>query len=133
MTARDIVNNRLVNQQIAQSRCKTPGEVVARLGAMQAQDYQGALWSIGLRVPNATSADIEKAIAERTIIRTWPMRGTLHFVAAADIRWMLELLAPRIVAGRAAIHAKSGLDVALFARCEKLFVKALQGGRQLIR
>ena len=133
MTARDIVNNRLVNQQIAQSRCKTPGEVVARLGAMQAQDYQGALWSIGLRVPNATSADIEKAIAERTIIRTWPMRGTLHFVAAADIRWMLELLAPRIVAGRAAIHAKSGLDVVLFARCEKLFVKALQGGRQLMR
>lgn len=100
---------------------------------MQAQDYPGALWSIGLRLPNATCADIEKAITERIIIRTWPMRGTLHFVAATDVRWMLELLAPPIVARHAARHEKFGLDIALFARCEKLFVKALQGGRQLMR
>jgi hypothetical protein len=133
VTARDVVNYRLVNQQIAQSRCKTPGQVVAWLGAMQAQDYPGALWSIGLRLPNSTSADIEKAISERTIIRTWPMRGTLHFVAAADVRWMLQLLAPRIVASRAARHREAGLDTPLFARCEKLLVKALQGGRPLAR
>jgi len=133
MTARDIANYRLVNQQIAQSPCKTPGEVVARLGAMQAQDYLGALWSIGLRLPGATAADIERAIAERTIIRTWPMRGTLHFVAAADVRWMLELLAPRIVASRAARHQEFGLDAPLFARCEKLLLKALQGGKQMTR
>ncbi|MCI0696082.1 winged helix DNA-binding domain-containing protein [candidate division KSB1 bacterium] len=25
--------------------------------------------------------DIERALANRTIVRTWPMRGTLHFVA----------------------------------------------------
>jgi hypothetical protein len=100
---------------------------------MQAQDYTGALWSIGLRLPNATVADIEKAISDRTIIRTWPMRGTLHFVAAADVRWMLELLAPRIVARWAARHAEFGLDAKLFARCEKLLVKALQGGRTVAR
>jgi Winged helix DNA-binding domain len=133
MTARDIVNYRLVNQQIAQSRCKTPGQVVALMGAMQAQDYPGALWSIGLRLPNATCVDVEKAISERTIIRTWPMRGTLHFVAAADIRWMLELLAPRIIAARAARHQEFGLDTAMFARCEKVVVKALQGGNALPR
>jgi hypothetical protein len=133
MTARDIVKYRLINQQIAQTRCKTPEQVVALLGAMQAQDYPGALWSIGLRLQNATTAGIEKAISDRTIIRTWPMRGTLHFVAAADVHWMLELLAPRIVASRAARHRAIGLDNALFTRCEKLFVNALQGHRQLTR
>src|SRR5271155_2275209 len=135
MTARDIVNYRLVNQQIAQSGCKTPGQVVARLGAVQAQDYPGALWSIGLRLQDATAtaADIEQAISQRTIVRTWPMRGTLHFVAAADVRWMLELLTPRIIAGSTARHQDLGLDTAVFAHCEKLIVKALQGGKQVAR
>jgi len=133
MTARDIVNYRLVNQQIAQSKCQTPAQVVTLLGAMQAQDYPGALWSIGLRLPGGTLTGIEQAISERTIIRTWPMRGTLHFVAAADVRWMLELLTPRIIAGSTARHQDLGLDTAVFAHCEKLIVKALQGGKQVAR
>ena len=59
---------------------------MSALGAMQAQDYTGALWSIGLRMPNATEAEVERAIKERKIVRSWPMRGTLHFVAATDLR-----------------------------------------------
>jgi hypothetical protein len=106
---------------------------VSWLGALQAQDYAGALWSIGLRLPNVTAAHIEEAIAQRTIVRTWPMRGTLHFVAAADVRWMLELLTSRVVASRAPRHQEMGLDAALFVRCEKLLAKALQGGNQLTR
>jgi hypothetical protein len=133
MTVRDIIDLRLVNQRIAQPRCKTPGQVVAQLGAMQAQDYPGALWSIGLRLPNATVTDVEQAIANRTIVRTWPMRGTLHFVAAADVRWMLELLAPRVVASRAARHQELGLGHSAIARSEKLLVKALQGGKPMTR
>jgi len=84
-------------------------------------------------LPKATLAEVEQAIAARTIVRTWPMRGTLHFVAAADVRWMLELLTPRIVQGRAARHVELGLDPAVLARCEKLLVKALEGGRQRTR
>jgi hypothetical protein len=129
----DIARCRLLRQQISSHRCRRPAEVVAALGAMQAQDYLGALWSIGLRLPNATEAAVERALAERTIVRTWPMRGTLHIVAAADVRWMLELLAPRIVAGSAARARALELDAAVFARCEKLFVRALAGGRQLTR
>src|SRR5262249_29365815 len=92
----DIARLRLHNQHIATATSERPGDVVAWLGAVQAQDYLGALWAVGLRMRNAVEADIERALADRTIIRTWPMRGTLHFVAAADIRWMLELLAPRV-------------------------------------
>src|SRR5260370_16061706 len=98
MTARYIIYSRWANQQIARAKHRTPHEMVASLGAMQAQDYLGTLWAIGLRLPNASEADVEQAIANRTIVRTWPLRGTLHFVAAEDIRWMLELLAPRVIA-----------------------------------
>ena len=133
MTPSDIANLRLAHQQIAQPVFTTPAEVVAAMGALQAQDYTGALWSIGLRLPNATEADIEQAIADRAIVRTWPMRGTLHFVAAADVRWMLELLTPRIVAGSAGRYKQLELDDAIFARSKKILTKALQGGQRLTR
>jgi hypothetical protein len=131
-----IAKHRLMNQQIAPSRSARPrhvADVVSALGAVQAQDYLGAVWAIGLRTPNATEATVEQAIAERQIIRTWPMRGTLHFVATADARWMLELLTPRIVAGAAGRFRQLELDSAVFARSRKLFVRALRGNQQLTR
>ncbi|MDB6017259.1 MAG: hypothetical protein JWR19_1748 [Pedosphaera sp.] len=131
MVTNDIAGQRLVKQQIAGAVHRTPGRVVASLGAMQAQDHPGALWSIGLRLAGATEADVQQAVAERSIVRTWPMRGTLHIVAAADVRWMLELLTPRIIAGSASRVKDLELNDAIFARCGKLFVKALQGGKQL--
>jgi len=107
--------------------------VVAALGAMQAQDFAGALWYIGLRLRAATEAEVEQAIAERKIVRTWPMRGTLHFVAAADVHWMLDLLTPRILGSARRRAAMLELDAKTFARCEKLFVRELAGNRQLTR
>jgi len=133
MTSRDFLRRRLVNQQIARGVHRSPSEVVAWLGAMQAQDYSGALWAVGLRSAGATEADVERAIAERTIVRTWPMRGTLHFVAAADVRWMLGLLTPRIIAGSASRSRELELDDAIFSRSRKLFIRALQDGRSLTR
>ena len=84
MKSIDIIRHRLCNQQIAGTRFHRPEEIVKGLGAVQAQDYTGGLWGIGLRLPGSTSDDIEKAIANRKILRTWPMRGTLHSVPARD-------------------------------------------------
>jgi hypothetical protein len=133
MKASDIVRFRLHNQQIASCKCKSAAEVVFQLGAVQAQDYAGAKWSIGLRFPGTTDVDIEQAIAKKAIVRTWSMRGTLHFVAAQDVRWMLGLLTPRILAGHRGRQQQMGLDDAIFRRCEKIFTRALQGGGQLGR
>src|SRR5215475_12162627 len=130
----DVARLRLHNQRIAGAAFETPGEVVAWLGSVQAQDYLGALWAVGLRMRRAVEADIEQALADRTIIRTWPMRGTLHFVAAADARWMLELLTPRIVANNAQRLLRDfNLDESAFARSKELVARALQGGKQLAR
>ena len=119
---------RLHAQAIADARFDTPADVVRGLVAMQAQDYLGALWAVGLRMRAVSEAAIEQAIAERRIVRTWPMRGTLHFVAAEDVRWLLALLTPRVIALNAArIERDFGLDAAMLKRCRRVVEKALAG------
>ncbi|MDB4887961.1 MAG: hypothetical protein JWN79_3399 [Gemmatimonadetes bacterium] len=72
-------------------------------------------------------AEVERAIEERTIVRTWPMRGTLHFVPAADVRWMLALMTPRVMASAAGRHRALGLDDAAFRRIRTIVTRALTG------
>lgn len=125
---------RLLNHSLARAVAGSPEEVVASFGAVQAQDYLGALWGIGQRVRNCTETLVEAAEARRAIVRTWPMRGTLHFVAAADARWMTELLAPRVLARHAARWKRDfGIDAALVARADDVLGGALAGGRRLTR
>jgi len=133
MSGVDIARVRLRNQQIAQQDFRTPAEVVSHLGAIQAQDYVGGKWAIGLRLPDATEADIEGAIAERAIVRTWPMRGTLHFVPAGDVRWMLALMASRVVTGNAGRYRQLELDEGTFELAKDVLIRALSGGNQLTR
>src|SRR6476659_6567346 len=127
MSSNNIAFQRLVNQQIARPSLVHPSAVVAWLGAVQAQDYLGALWAVALRTPGATEQTIEQALAERTIVRTWPMRGTIHFVAAADVRWMLELLAPRVVRRTRSRRAELGLDETIIAASADVLSRELQG------
>ncbi|MDA4114420.1 MAG: winged helix DNA-binding domain-containing protein [Thaumarchaeota archaeon] len=130
-----IVYRRLANQHISDLGIgvKRPEDALASMGAIQAQDYPAALWAIGLRCENSTQAGIEAAIAKKTIVRTWLMRGTLHFVASSDIRWMLRLLAPRLTAFSASRERQLGMSDDIVKKSEMLFAKALQGGGQLTR
>ncbi len=130
---RSIAQLRLRNQYIAQQTLDSPADVVRWFGAMQAQEYAAAHWALGLRTKGAVLADIEQAIVRREIVRTWPMRGTLHLVARDDVRWMLQLLAPRTMGAASARHRELELDDRIFARAEKVIVAALKGGRQLTR
>ncbi len=133
MTNKDIIANRLINQQLAGTEFKDVAGVVSWFGGMQAQDYASVKWALGIRLPGTTEADIEEAINTKKIIRTWPMRGTLHFVAPEDIRWMLSLLAPRIIAASAARYKQLRLTDKTFAKCMAILEDVLQGGNQLIR
>lgn len=129
-----IAQLRLQRQRIAGAKFASPAEAVSWLGAMQAQDYTAALWAIGLRMRDATLAQVEQAIAERRIVRTWPMRGTLHFLAAEDVRWMSALMAPRVIASnKSRLQREFDLDDAVLARCRKTLVKALRDGQRLTR
>ena len=130
----DLSRLRLRNQYIDGSRLEDPAEVVRALGAVQAQDYYSALWAIGLRLRRAREADVEQAIIERRIVRTWPMRGTLHFVAAEDVRWLIELLAPRALQRNAArLRRDFAIDLPLIKRASRIVKAALSGGQALTR
>ena len=134
MTPADLRRRRLHSQHLAASELDDPADVVRWLGAVQAQDYLASLWAIGLRTRSATESLVERAIADGAIVRTWPMRGTLHFVAAEDARWMLELMTPRVVAGSAGrLEREYGIDRKTLGRSRRTVVRALEGGRRLTR
>ncbi len=101
--------------------------------ALQAQDFAGACWSLGLRVDGATEATVLDALARREVVRSWPMRGTLHMVAAEDLGWMLSLTTERLIRGAATRRAQLGLDDAQLAHARTLARDALSGGRRLTR
>ena len=129
----EIAHLRLHNQGLSEFRFKDPNDVVTQLGAVQAQDYAGAKWALGQRIQNATDAQIDQSFNEGEILRTHVMRPTWHFVTPPDIRWMLELTAPRVHAANAYMYRNLGLDNAIFKQSNAAMTKALQGGRHLTR
>jgi hypothetical protein len=133
MKAREITARRLQNQLIASRAATSAEEVVTALGALQAQDHPGALWSIALRSAHTSQKEVERAIDARKIVRTWPMRGTLHFVPAADIRWMLDLTRERMNAVMIRRRAQLALDAKAFTKAEKVLLAAMRGAGPLAR
>ncbi len=129
----DIALMRLVSQQLIQSRYTKAQDLVAWLGAIQAQEYAQTLWGIGLRIPNLIADDIEKEFNEGQLLRTHVLRPTWHFVSANDIHWMLALTAPRVHAVNAFMYKQTELNDALFNRSSEIIYKSLHGGKQLTR
>jgi len=130
---RDIAARRLANQHLLGRRLPSPLEVVRSLGAVQSQDYAGGKWGIGQRTLASTDADVERALTAGTILRTHVLRPTWHFVAAGDIRWMLELTGPRVRARMAPYDRQLELDEKFFSRSAAAITKALERNKELTR
>jgi len=129
----DIIQRRLHNQLLSQTKFFRPSQVVAWLGAVQSQDYAGAKWAVAQRTNGLTDTAIEQAFDKGEILRTHVMRPTWHFVTPADIRWMLELTAPRVRAAMASMNHQLGLDTAIFKKSNAVLAKALRGNKHLTR
>src|SRR5213595_1661209 len=82
---------RLASQGLIGPGLGTVPDAVRWMTATQAQDLQAALWAIGSRVPGTGLTDVRAALHSGSVVRSWPMRGTLHLVAPDDLRWMLDL------------------------------------------
>lgn len=133
MNLEQVAAHRLQNQQLAGTKLRTVAELVAWQGAVQSQEYAMAKWAIGLRLAHLNDADVEQAFNAGEILRTHVLRPTWHFVAPADIRWMLKLSAPRVHAANAYMGRKLELDTSLLHKCSKLIARALEGGNHLTR
>jgi len=129
----EIARQRLANQGLSQARFTRPEEVVRWLGAVQAQEYAYAKWGLGLRLKGMKASDVESALTAGKILRTHVMRPTWHFVTAEDIRWMLDLTAPRVHIVNGTMYRKLNLNQGLLTRSADIILRALEGGHQLTR
>ncbi|MFF0988434.1 winged helix DNA-binding domain-containing protein [Kocuria nitroreducens] len=125
---REIGLARLAAQGLARPPDAAPEDIVRSLGAVQAQDLPGALVSVGLR-RGAGTAGLREAFDASRIVRTWPMRGTLHLVPAEELRAWLAVLGPRTVSSTAGRRRELGIDERLHAARETALT-ALRHGPQ---
>ncbi len=128
-----IARQRMHHQHIRGEKFETPHDVVSAMGFLQAQDYLGSLWAVGLRMKRSSEKSIELALAERSIVRTWPSRSTLGYTAAEDVRWVLDLLAPRAIAARQGRYRQLELIEEDFRVSSRLIEVALNMKHQLTR
>ena len=85
--------------------------IVKELCGIQAQEAPAAALAVRARSTGLVAGDVEQArVEERTVIRTWGPRGTLHLLATEDLDWLLTLLGPVFVAGDRRRREELGLD-----------------------
>ncbi|MEZ2390824.1 winged helix DNA-binding domain-containing protein [bacterium RCC_150] len=102
-------------------------ECVSQMGAMQAQDLASAFWAVGQRVPGSSLRDVMQALENGTVVRSWPMRGTLHLLSPGDLRWILAITADRTVRSAATRHRELGISEADIIACRGLALERVAG------
>ncbi|QBE49803.1 winged helix DNA-binding domain-containing protein [Leucobacter triazinivorans] len=112
--------------------------VARHMLALQGQDWRSSRWALGVRAAHlagdeTTLAHVAAAFTEGRVVRTWPMRGTIHVVPAEDIGWVQSIAGARPLAGAAKRRAVLGLSDALLERLVEVSVQALRGGDGLSR
>lgn len=133
MTSPELSLLRLVSQALAGPRLADPAAAVAYLGAVQAQDLPGAMTSVAVRSKTRDCQDVADAFAQGLVVRSWPLRGTLHLVPAADLGWMLSLTADRMISVAAHRRARLGISDELIDHARDVALTALAGGVALTR
>ena len=129
----DVVHLRLLKVGLARPGDADPVAAVRRLGAVQSQDYEPAIWSLGQRVPGLRAADAERCFDDGGLVRTHVLRPTWHFAAPEDIRWLLALTAPRVHQLNAYYYRRGGLDSATLAAVRTVLERTLGDGEPRTR
>lgn len=114
-------------------QARDPLDVATWFGAMQAQDAASGHWSLGVRCEGLIESDVLAAFERGDLVRTWPMRSTIHIVAARDVVWMLELTGVRALAGARKRREQLGLSEADATGAAAALDTALRGGAVLTR
>ncbi|MEJ5945451.1 winged helix DNA-binding domain-containing protein [Pseudokineococcus basanitobsidens] len=131
--AAEVALLRLVAQRLAGPREPDAAAAVARLLALQGQDLRASLVATALRTSSPDLGDVRAALDAGDVVRSWPVRGTLHLVLGEDLGWLLGLTSERVLRSAAARRTALGIDDALVERAREVLVAALEGGRRLSR
>jgi hypothetical protein len=133
MTREDVLRRRLATQRVQDAGLPSAAEVVRLLGCVQSQEYAHALWSLGMRTNGLSAAEVQAEFDRGDFLRTHILRPTWHFVDAEDIRWILEVTAPRVQKQNQTIYRQHGLDPATLDHGLVVIAEELRGGRYRTR
>lgn len=113
---------------------RTAADVVDRLVGVQAQDLTAAALAIRARTRGLTATDVESAARrDRSLVLTWSLRGTRHFHAAGDVRWIVGLLGRSFARGTPARNQQLGIDGARGDEAVRVLRRALEADGPLTR
>lgn len=125
-------SQRLTND--ADSGPSEAAEVVSQVAGLQAQEEAAAALALRARRRGTQNCDLEHALGtERSIVRTWVMRGTLHLVATEDLGWLIPLFAPRFIAAGRSRLRELELDEDTVNRAVEIIRRALEANGPLTR
>lgn len=133
MKPEDLIAQRQINHQLYSSKLEQPQELVSWMTAIQAQEFANCQWALGARLPHTTVEDIQAALDNNTIVRTSALRGTLHLVAATDIRWIIQLIAPAVKTKMNSKRRQLEMDEKYLHKTNTTIEKALKGKQVLSR
>ena len=121
-------------QLLEKGKKRSALEVVRKLVGLQAQDPGAASLQARARSSGLAREDVREAlVGNRSIVRAWCMRGTLHLVSADDLRWIVSLLGERFITAGGRRRAELGLDERSTERGVRVIVEALSENGPLSR
>lgn len=129
---REIRSLRLRSLLLTEGAAGGPVGVASHFLAMQAQDFPSSRWALGVR-SGATQAQVEQAFNDRQIVRSWPLRGTLHAVPAADLTWLLRVKAMQRATSAKRWRERLGLSQDHIETVRIGVIETLAGDRRLGR
>lgn len=133
MNISQLIRLRLASQQLADKKLSTVKDLVAYMGALQAQDFAMSKWAIGIRMKDVKQHTVEAAVNAGKIIRTHVLRPTWHFVDAEDIYWLLQLTASNIKKIMRSHDKQLGLDEKIYSKTNKIIEKMLVSKKHITR
>lgn len=129
----DILSLRLTSHWLSTWWFSDIETAVRHMGCMQAQDIWQATRTIGSRVPWSTSKDVKQALTEWKIVRTRPMRGTLHYMAPENVHRMLDLCASKTLSSFAKRREFLWISDKHAEQALQIMTNALRGWKSLTR
>ncbi len=128
----------LRSERLRSNRLSAPvanvADAASHMLATQAQDFAGGRWAIAARTRGApTMRDLDTALDDGTLIRSWTQRGTIHILRPRDLGWVLALTGERQHRQAHSRHVRLGLETSDLRRAERAAVAALTGGNRLTR
>jgi Winged helix DNA-binding domain len=133
MTRTDVLRRRQATQRLQGEGLPNGTDVVRLLACVQSQEFAHALWSLGMRTDRLSAAEVQAEFNRGDFLRTHILRPTWHFVAAEDIRWILEVTAPRVQRVNQTIYRQYSLDPATLDHGLAVIAEELRGGRYRTR